>query len=83
MHYMKKIRQDKIIKAYLNDKLSKEIPTILLPTNPNTEVYKLLVPGKTISPFIFDDEIYFFEDVLKVPIELQTLDLFYPNNINC
>ena len=77
-----KIRQDKIIKSYINNCSGDNSNSVLLPSDEDIyeEVYKLPSPGQMISPFIYGEEIYLFSDILKVPIELQALDFFLASN---
>ena len=70
-----KNKRDIIIKSYINGETLEEKKYVVLLLPPYKEAYKIPIQGQDFNPFMYG-ELYFSDEVIKIPLEIGALDLF-------
>ena len=70
-----KNKRDIIIKSYINGETLEETKYGVLLLPPYKEAYKIPIKSQDFNPLMYG-ELYFSDEVIKVPLEIGALDLF-------
>lgn len=70
-----KNKRDIIIKSYINGETLEETKYGVLLLPPYKEAYKIPIQSQDFNPLMYG-ELYFSDEVIKVPLEIGALDLF-------